>query len=102
MDYKLAKELKEAGFPQRQHVNGRVATECGEIVKAGNFAYATTLEELIEACGKVRFVSLESCIPNELCSWRATGLNNEPNEIATTGDTPVEAVARLWLALNKK
>jgi hypothetical protein len=58
--------------------------------------YVPTLSELIEACGD-GFYSLERIHPNgtwkALAQWIAKSF---------TSDTPDEAVAKLWLALNKK
>ena len=63
IDYELAKELKDAGFPQtqfevfckhgcppfNQHEESR-QLQCGECHLA-DLVYFPTLEELIEACG---------------------------------------------------
>lgn len=92
MNYELAKRLKEAGFPQK---NFPVEFEC---VCGGNkfhpadgrcSAYLVPLEELIEACG-VHFAHLVKNEGGWACNW---GIMDFP--------TPTEAVAKLWLALNK-
>jgi len=103
MDYSLAKELKDGGFEQ----DGRGIVWGGQLPKYGNkqeMVYAPTLEELIEAC-------LKECETFELLlndGWSATkdqGLwDTEYDkflELTTEGKTPTEAVAKLWLALNK-
>lgn len=101
MDYKLAKELKDAGFPQHS-VDGIHLKEC---LHEPALCFPT-LEELIEACGdefdwlvhypertglgKENFVKKSAY-------WLCIG-NRNPYE----GATPTEAVTRLWLALSKK
>jgi len=97
MDYELAKELKDAGFPQVFHPKGGMEFDgyLDEDYETGSLGVATpTLEELIEACGE-EFGSLYQ----SHFGWIADkGLH----ELEQHGETPSEAVARLWLALNKK
>lgn len=89
MNYELAKELKDAGFRPDIYLY-EVTREVGN---------APTLEELIEACGD-QFYSLVFALDND---WRAFSEKDQWNTVATAdGKTPTEAVARLWLALNKK
>lgn len=101
MDYELAKELRDAGFPQQiEGANGDGyfirQRGCGE-------CRVPTLSELIEACGA--YISLQS--PQYLGGeaekdgyWRAIGRNG--TRCTSFGKTAKEAVARLWLALNKE
>lgn len=84
MDYNLAKQLKDRGFPQ---MDGRYLNN-GEV-------YVPTLEELIEACG----TEFGRFIRQEHDSWIAS---SETNKETGYGSTPTEAVAKLWLALNPK
>jgi hypothetical protein len=103
IDYKLAKKLKEAGFEQKG--NGTVIDEHDNVqtLRTSGFQlYSPTLSELIEACGE-SFDSLTLCDGD----WRADGI--DPNigcvvdccgELGQ-GSTPEEAVANLWLELNK-
>lgn len=116
MNYELAKELKDAGFPLKYTkviyaiFDLIVYDGDEEVKKEGGFAdYAImpTLSELIEACGD-RFIELKKSTKLiqekeiENC-WRANGLMVEPDDILSVeGGTPEEAVARLWLVLNKK
>jgi hypothetical protein len=96
MTYELAKELKEAGFPQTDFNQPICRTK-----EAGPFGVhrpildgevkLPTLSELIEACGQ-NFAHLEQ--GNHPDQWRC-------NWDADFYSTPEEAVARLWLALNK-
>jgi hypothetical protein len=92
MDNSLAKELKDAGFPQ----NGKSCdthSDINDSTLVKRFVHPT-LSELIEACpkqmGTATFV-LGSA--NQGQAWVA--------ELNETGETPDEAVARLWLALHR-
>ena len=109
MNYKLAKQLKEAGFPQG--VKGRAKDD----YSVGNWvydepvdkikpkketprSYIPTLSELIEACGD-EFEALERIRGY----WTASGKISANERIRThLCKTPKEAVAKLWLKLNNK
>ena len=115
MNYELAKELKEAGFPFIRIEGGMGVGRQGyfdfnpegdEKIGAQHF-YTPTLSELIEACG----VDFDSLHHNSDGKWQALAevLVGEPKttiedeEVAEgLGSTPEEAVARLWLSLIKK
>lgn len=95
MNYELAKKLKDAGFPQ-------YSIECLFDPKlkewgASDMACSPTLSELIEACGDQFY---------ELCKtdydWIANCYSDKNRVVYERGDSPEEAVANLWLALNKK
>ena len=58
--------------------------------------YNPTLEELIDACGPA-FRALHSPQDMEIECWVAGSMNKR----FTEGNTSTEAVARLWLSLNK-
>ncbi len=100
MNYELAQELKEAGFPQGgagEWATGYVEHPpiTGTLDEPVQF-YMPTLSELIEACGD-KFTKLET---NTLgvndSKWAAWS-----GDLVEFGSTLEEAVARLWLALNK-
>ncbi len=96
MDYSLAKELRWAGFPQKETFNQREARMFGRPIP--DEIYLPTLEELIEACGD-EFLHLTRCtLPQGEWSCDSTLEDLE----VVYGSTPSEAVARLYLALNKK
>ncbi len=122
MPYELSKELKDAGFPQT--VKGAEREDRCYINLKGNLynfenasfnveAYIPTLEELIEACGDnilgLNRTHADDGTPN---GWVADTHTHECdcgksncfgfNWEHEAGSTPTEAVARLWLALNKK
>lgn len=92
MNYELAKKLKEAGFPKETFIvhypNAKYPNRCGQ-------SGTPTLSELIEACGGELQVLKR---PYAGKGWFAH------NSKATQGIglTPEEAVANLWLELNKK
>lgn len=91
MNYELAKKLKDAGFPFKiGHTDGKTI-HFGETV-----TYAPpTLSELIEACGdKFRGVEVGDWKPTR---WYA----KSKDEIIVEAETPEDAVANLWLELNK-
>jgi len=121
IDYKLAKQLKEAGFPQDLSED----VEFGDINKIGFLTndgiYVPTLSELIEACVK----KITELTTDREEHWFELYFNTDPDnrKIITEwgaghsfgedrdnlrerenffGKTPEEAVAKLWLKLNKK
>ena len=125
MDYKLAKELKEAGFPQPtegEYVLWKgnclmsdgsyqdIGCDSNELPKdISEWAYIPTLEELIEAYGKnfrsIIFMDFDTAKKKNtdwLCSAPLKRGQREITRKQGWGPTPVEAVARLWLRLNKK
>lgn len=122
MNYELARGLKDAGFPQKEYgsygdgeryqfretddpfvPNNRtmwvryynddfIQEHLSEIV------YFPTLSELIEACEE-EFYSVNQNATNDGKGWSAESWGSADVE---TGNSPSEAVARLWLALNRK
>jgi hypothetical protein len=91
VDYKLTKELKDAGFPQEKQ-NGWLETGGPDLKRA----YFPTLSELIEACGGP-FERMG--IEDE--RWYAIASRGGVQWSQSNCSTPEEAVARLWLALKK-
>ncbi len=99
IDYKLIKELKEAGFPIK------TLDDIGDNLPDTTVVYkrtfveglmAPTLSELIEACGE-EFKGLSRIKENpEKNRWVAFGFNSE-----FAFQAPEEAVAKLWLKLNE-
>ncbi len=86
MNYELAKQLKDAGFPQTGDNQNGYANDGG---------YEPLLSELIEACGD-KFMDLHYF--SDTKTWLAVSDENT----TARSSTPEEAVANLWLALNKK
>lgn len=112
--YELAKQLKDAGF--QQGGDGYAIFEDGDKINVsflgcGNIpsVYVPTLSELIEACGeeeakyKTRFL-LKTPFNG---MWEAQ-FGEDMNDgsgfvpIRVEGKTPEEAVARLWIELNRQ
>lgn len=111
MDYSLALKLKEAGFPQvpkdgfDEAGNPRGHYDSIEIAqKPETRCYKPHLEELIEACGD-RFIGLRKAEPGAkfILAWLADAYEKGQRYYTfdTEGNTPSEAVANLWLALQK-
>jgi len=91
MDYILVKQLKDAGFPQMgrgQGINKKDTPLLSQVLENVNYP---TLSELIEACDcPIRLWGhTDSWGVDTLCDNKADG------------KTPEEAVANLWLKLNK-
>lgn len=80
MNYELAKELKDAGFPQK----GEWATigVSGALIKHSGDLYIPTLSELIRACGNIRLEAERVPTGIDAC-WGA--FKNSEMKI---GDTP--------------
>ncbi len=103
MDYSLAKELEDAGFPQ-DGKNYKTCTDTSDSALGERIVHPT-LSELIDACptemGNATFV-LGSADKGRV--WVACYFDfgsNRCAELNETGQTPEEAVARLWLALHR-
>jgi hypothetical protein len=92
MPYELAKELKDAGFPQ---------DKCSSLIYQSNLEHATPaiglpiLEELIAACRPDFDYLKDIGVGYQACSVNNCFVSGE-------GKTPAIAMAHLWLALNKK
>lgn len=100
ISYELAKQIKDAGFPLKKV--GCHECDEGRQRLDGNreTLYAPTLSELIEACGEgfMRLGRANEPFNNDEL-WQGVGYFMK---IYTLGSTPEEAVAKLWLELNKK
>ena len=107
VSFETAKRLKNAGFPQRFHSGYAFSDQGLTIQLVGEWQHKVmdtdlaipTLNELIKACGE-RFGGLEH-YPNESRN-RFRAYLQPPETLSGYGHTPEEAVARLWLVLNKK
>jgi len=105
LSYEICKQLKEAGFPQNKYkFHPFTCDKCGKLHTSdwevsdcdcwlGNRSYNPTLSELIEACGDN--------------IWYLLGKINEMYVIIKDGQSfqgisREEAVAKLYLAINKK
>lgn len=113
MTYELAKKLKDAGFPQvgKGYIElhwpphkVESYTKSSPITPVWEEAiYFPTLSQLIEACGDVSLFRYKG-----QDKWQAEGgelkVNKETMQggyaLRVLGNTPEEAVAKLWLALN--
>ena len=116
ISFALAQELKNAGFNPSKTSNAvyfindhlKIRREdalrmwYGDKLRVGmdldlskEVVYSPTLTELITACGAPFYLSC-----TDTGHWRAA--NTPSGEGGRTGETPAEAVARLWLLLESK
>lgn len=106
MDYNLAKQLKDAGFPQMGksergdwyflHKLGEWKQYWTNLNDYPEGTYAPSLEELIAACGHVDLqVRTNKSKAAQIGKKAMTVIHG-------IGKTPTEAVANLYLALHKK
>ena len=95
MDYKLAKQLKDAGFLQYGAGHNIWPIGYDSMLHDSSIeVYKPTLSELIESCGE----SIGSLFQLEN-GW---GAESELYKLESIGNTPEMAVANLWLLLNNK
>lgn len=101
MNYELAKQLKDAGFPviwenDYYTPEGMIFRSNSSRPIQGNEIFIPILSELIEACGD-DFKELKKIGGRFFAmSEKHAGYSKREN------GTPEEAVAKLWLELNKK
>lgn len=103
MNYKLVKELKDAGFPQHrglsiplggEYINKLGSHSLGSIEPS--FIYNPPLSELIKECGEY-FGHLDRIKENGRILWACFSPDGvSPDD----GGTPEEAVIQLWLRIN--
>lgn len=109
MDYELAKELKDAGFPQkssREIVVGIspnrnvIKTILPFVFDEEDACYVPTLEELIESLG----TAFQGIIHHTDPKYVALGLEwgAKAGGILRPGKSLIEAVGHLYIALHKK
>lgn len=124
MDYELCKKLKDAGFPQKFDVGKTFFSDTNatfgnvnNLTDGSDKINIPRLSELIEACGDgFEWLGLYKAEPygykddeffnkdKWVCGkWEDPGCSEGSYFIEETfGSTPEEAVANLWLELNKK
>lgn len=127
MKYKLAKELKDAGFPQgclpfycdecrKDQYNDEGIDGCDCFLDPTTKepkevfptqSYIPHLSELIHACNNL--TCLKKTAPDRgslTARWIAEAwpylMDAQTTQVKSIGDTPEEAVAKLWLELHKK
>lgn len=110
--YTLAKEMKEAGYPQKIGELGHWCTDCNDLpgmecidVHTVEYLKFPTLEEVINVSGD-RFLMLKSFYLTESSKiYEAiggkSGSKDHAELISTTGPTPLIAACNLYLAINK-
>ncbi len=109
IDYKLAKQLKDAGFPQSPYSNQLCSHNDGThnlrsyVDPECEWASVPDLSQLIEACGD-GFMQLQRRVDGGFhCMGGNWDSEKKKYEFAFMDENiPEEAVAKLWLELNKK
>lgn len=101
LSYELCKQLRDAGFPQL-YEQGEYFEDSNAPEGDTDGAYRPTLSELIDAC-----MVNDGCFSLEYNhkTWWAKHIASQGDlhTVKTkSGDTADQAVARLWLLLNKK
>ena len=98
MNYDLGKQLRDAGFPQGGKGSWAYPPDA-VLARANDRVYLPTLSDLIEACGDV-FHALRRSVHGR---WQAFSVTDREGVTETgIGDTPDDAVARVWLTLRAK
>ena len=101
MDYTLAKELKEAGFPGSEEWKEKKVGEGHFQIQMPEplmHELRPTLSELIRACGD-EFQALMKEYSHAGDRYTCSSFHRHEHG---TGSSPEEAVARLWLALSRR
>ena len=117
LPYELAKELKDAGWePPAVSSRTRIESRCNlerwafeSDVFGAKMEWVPTLSELIAACPAL--IELEDHIPNKTAfnlyadiqgdGWWAEYPSLREDNFSALEKTPLEAVAKLWIALKK-
>lgn len=109
MNYELATELKDAGFPQDTQMfwcsdvgEKTYSRNCEPYSKAtcGKHTAFPNLSELIEVCGQKLHSLIRTDNGFDACEWQEPFHESFP--LRVRGTTPEQAIARFWLALNKR
>ena len=109
MNYELAKQLKDAGFPQELTSGRRGYLSSGGVPVGADIiaaqCYFPALEELIEACGE-RLILFETRGTWHASKWGGNYCADHYIDDSLDGlhkaEKPKEAVAKLWLAIHSK
>ena len=97
MNYTLAKELEDAGYKGQ-------GCDCRYLKEDEEQVYAPTLFDLIEECDDNQGFGMNELRVSYDGSWQKYWIAEacpRRGGVIGEGKTPEEAVARLWLALNK-
>jgi hypothetical protein len=101
MDYELARELRDAGFPQGTKGTWTYPLDA-LVTRSADRIYVPTLEELVEVCGDW-IIKIEKAQNG----WNVFGVRagTSPSDTDVTfigvGKSLTVGVARLWLGLRK-
>lgn len=95
MNYKLAKQLKDAGFPNSENWMIEIINPNGDKGFVCDWELKPTLSELIFACGEL-VLTVGDSGESYVFTYRFIDSSSEYNG---RGKTPEIAVAKLWLKL---
>lgn len=100
MNYELAKQLKDAGFPQISYIG---SNDGERLTHHYESYYIPTLSELIGACGDdLAIIKFNDPMIHRVGHIQAISYPKRGVVLNAWTKTPEESVARLWLKLNKK
>lgn len=103
MTYELAKELKDAGFPEQTRIAAEMNLRRYYPMTPPEAPSFPLLQELIEETKNIATLDTGIIWDCEDEEWVAFhGLKDGHWIEIGAGNTPEEAVARLWLALNTR
>jgi len=117
LEYKLAKQLKDKGYPQNPQC-GHCSSDCGGTVdNVDGSVYIPTLEELIEACVSLnkkqkKYWSISFGFPTTdedsamekkdyVIHFQWVRGEGRVGSDSIRSSIPTEAVAKLWIKLNE-
>ena len=106
MTYELAKQLKDAGFPQKEVHESRCPCHepwgmCGLEAHNNRPPYIPTLSELISELGD-KFGNLERIPPPNKLFKQGFGVRSWDGQYYEIGESPEEALSRLWLTIQRR
>ena len=104
MDYTIARELKDAGWPQKAGGPYAVKDPATRGRHNQELAYTPTLEELINASPMLHGISRYRNGRRSVKGWWVFGLKSELDSFSEwyEGSTLEEALARYWLAVHNR
>lgn len=103
MDYNILKKLKDNGFPLRECLNSQLAFVFGMIQVDGTPYLIPTISEMIEEIRKDNqpFGGITLIVEQDGSS-QVTSPRMSVAEGFIKGDTPIEALSKLWLKLKAR
>ncbi len=107
MNPELSKQLKASGFPIKEY-DPQVRPDGSLFVDNYKTYFTPTISELLEVLGTEFYMLFQINEDKELeagARWGARSFNQDGNRVGGLygrGETPIEAIAGLWLALQRR